>query len=90
MADTYGRPWIQAPADAIADLAAAVADGDDRVARAAQLRTDPDDAAGLSDPFCTRPATCYEMCLTTANGQPSTVAPWMVRQVSNGNRVHRA
>jgi hypothetical protein len=40
--------------------------------------------------FCTRPATCCEMCLTTANGQPSTVTPCMVRQVLNGIRVHRA
>ena len=39
-AGTYVGPWIQAPGDVFADLAAAVAEGADCVDRAAQLWTD--------------------------------------------------
>ena len=47
-AGTYVGPWIQAPGDVFADLAAAVAEGADCVDRAAQLWTDREQACSRS------------------------------------------
>lgn len=47
LADTYNGPWIHAPGDVFADLAAAVADGADCVDGAAQLWADRDQVFGL-------------------------------------------
>jgi hypothetical protein len=46
LADTYKGPWIHAPGDVFADLAAAVADGADCVDGAGQLWADREHAFG--------------------------------------------
>jgi hypothetical protein len=46
LADTYKGPWVHAPGDVFADLAAAVADGADCVDGVAQLLGDREQVLG--------------------------------------------
>jgi hypothetical protein len=46
LADTYRGPWVYAPGEVFADLAAAVADGADCIDRVGQVCDDRDRLAG--------------------------------------------
>jgi hypothetical protein len=69
-AGTYVGPWIQAPGDVFADLAAAVAEGADCVDRAAQLWTDREQA-------CSRSRRCSPR-RSEGSGKRGKQPPWAV------------